>query len=503
MYRVLIVEDEIVERELLEDLLENGYPQIDKIYTADNGIDALRLAQKKKPDVVLIDINIPGISGLELMEELYQNRFGGKVLFTTAYDSFDYAVQAMKYGAAGYLLKPVMDDELREYLEKCFDMIERDRKKRQLSSGIESICSYAQRYLIRDFFQGRFQESAMINAYGWPRDGELQARILWFQFGEEPSTQLQNEMILSCQDAFLPYYHILLSTEGTWLCMMLQPRRREEHDRMETAVWIFAASVVRRNWQNLKLLWVDTTPVCSSYGRLWESWKAMIENGGKISRNASGWEDLIMFDPLPVGGRYKVKELKNRIQKAVWHLREGKPERALGVFRGFFECKAQETWGVFYVLKALTNCDEELDISEGFLAAEGDNPQKNLLEWLEENQTVPTGKTGGMRAVIEEAWKIMEQEYASVEMSQTLVAERLGLNSAYFSRLFKKETGEKFITAMTRIRMKHAGELLDNGVPPEKAGIQCGYGNKKYFYETFKNYYGVSALHYHQRGKDK
>ena len=123
-YSLLIVEDERLEAEMLEDMIRNSYPQIPYIYSADNGIDALRLTQKKNPDIVLLDINIPGISGIEYMKALSENHFQGHVVITTAYDSFQYAKETMKYGAVGYLLKPIMDTELSEFMEKCFELVQ-------------------------------------------------------------------------------------------------------------------------------------------------------------------------------------------------------------------------------------------------------------------------------------------------------------------------------------------------------------------------------------------
>ena len=94
--------------------------------------------------------------------------------------------------------------------------------------------------------------------------------------------------------------------------------------------------------------------------------------------------------------------------------------------------------------------------------------------------------------------QILETEYGSRSLSQIEVAGRLGLNSAYFSRLFKKEQGKTFMTALTEIRMGHAAELLQSGISPQDTAILCGYASSKYFYESFTAQQGITPARYQQ-----
>lgn len=502
-YTLLIVEDEPVERALLEDMVEHEYPNITEVYTADNGIDALRMAQKRQPDIMLVDINIPGMTGIELIRELSENQFQGQILITTAYDSFQYATKVLKYGGVGYLLKPIMDEELREYLEKCFALIDEKRAKhaleRQRSEGMVSICSYAQRYLIQDFLNGNIQESAMKNAYGWAANGQLQARMMRIHFERALPIEKQNELILLCQDLYQPLYRTLLSIEKNELYCMMQPDQPADTGLLEVSVWAFSMSAAREIWKTEQRFWIYVTGICTSYQEMQTYLPELVRV--PTESWAGEWKDTVTFEPPLMGKLYSKKEQKIKIQKAVQRIREGNAARVVSLFRQYFE---REEWiweGVFLVLKALLSYDMSSDLAEGVLAVEKRDAYGSLIRWLEERITKPQQHVP-MHPVIWEAFQIIQREYASNELSQTDLAERLGMNPAYFSRLFKKETGKKFISAMTEIRMIHAAEFLKQGSTPEETAQRCGYSNRKYFYEAFKMYFGISAIQYQQRERE-
>ena len=504
MYTALIVEDEVLEREVLDDILSNSYPQIQEVYTADNGIDALRIAQEKMPDIVLIDINIPGIDGLRLLRELADNGFPGKCIITTAYDTFDYAKEAIRYGAIDYLLKPILDSELEKSLEKAFSSICQERSLHQaeqdLSSRIHCICSYAQRYLVRDLLQGHIQEYAMTSAYGWAPDGKLLARMLLIEWEEEPSIPIQNEVISLLADTFSPLYSTLLSFEGNRLWLMIHPHKPDEVGQLEVSCWAFAQSVASHLPEGAGDIRILATPLCSSYLTLQTMAKALPQTPPKGTADESC--PALCFKPTLDGKIYPTKEEGARIQKAVRYLRTGESTRITGLFRACFEDPQTTMLGIYLILKAMVLYDPSVDIADAYLSAHGLNPETGISQWLSAN--IPSAHASAkeenpIHSAISQALEILHAEYASPDLSQQLVAERLGLSSAYFSRLFKKETGKNFVPVLTQIRMEHAKELLDKGTSLEETALRCGYLNKKYFYDIFKMHFGISASLYAQK----
>jgi two-component system LytT family response regulator len=113
--KAIIVDDERLARKELNSLLEQ-YPEIEILAEAVNADDAIEKIQQHKPDLIFLDIQMPGKTGFEMLEELESSP---KVIFTTAYDEF--AIKAFEFNALDYLLKPIEENRLKEAVQKILD----------------------------------------------------------------------------------------------------------------------------------------------------------------------------------------------------------------------------------------------------------------------------------------------------------------------------------------------------------------------------------------------
>lgn len=114
--KVMVVDDEPLAQQRLEQLLLE-MQQVEEVVKANNGQEAIDLCQQHSPDVVLLDIRMPGIDGLETAQHLNEMEKVPAVIFTTAYD--EYALEAFKVNAVDYLLKPVRENKLKESLARA------------------------------------------------------------------------------------------------------------------------------------------------------------------------------------------------------------------------------------------------------------------------------------------------------------------------------------------------------------------------------------------------
>ena len=116
---VLIVDDEAIVRESLKDWLKDTY----QVTTAETGEEALELMEKQDFDILIVDVRLPGKSGIQVLREVKEVKPHIKSIVITAYPSAESAVEAMKLGAVDYLIKPVAPDDLerliQETLIKC------------------------------------------------------------------------------------------------------------------------------------------------------------------------------------------------------------------------------------------------------------------------------------------------------------------------------------------------------------------------------------------------
>ncbi|GFN30181.1 response regulator [Paenibacillus xylaniclasticus] len=133
MLKLMIVDDEQVERDGLQAIVQSSIPGL-TIEQARNGSAAVEQALTFKPDLVLMDIKMPGISGLEAIELMRQSNPLTKFIMVTAYETFDYARQAIKLGVRDYLLKPSKASEIVAVVRKVIDEL---KSERELSESIE------------------------------------------------------------------------------------------------------------------------------------------------------------------------------------------------------------------------------------------------------------------------------------------------------------------------------------------------------------------------------
>lgn len=125
MIKALIVDDEKKAREILLYLIEQYLPQVEQVETAGSGEEAIALLRNFHPDIVFLDVEMPQMSGFDLLKAIGEWDFD--IIFTTAFDR--YAIQAIRFSALDYLLKPIDPDELRRAVER-----RRERKEKRTNS---------------------------------------------------------------------------------------------------------------------------------------------------------------------------------------------------------------------------------------------------------------------------------------------------------------------------------------------------------------------------------
>ena len=112
MYKILVAEDEPIERNVLRKLLERNLGEDYAVLEAKTGREVVRLYEQEHPQLLLLDIELPGISGLEAARQIRAQGESCAIVFVSAYDNFSYAREAIGLRAQDYLLKPYQEEEL-------------------------------------------------------------------------------------------------------------------------------------------------------------------------------------------------------------------------------------------------------------------------------------------------------------------------------------------------------------------------------------------------------
>jgi len=135
--KAIIIDDSAQARKLLRLMLHELAPEIMLVAEAENAAEGYLMVEKFNPDVLFLDIEMPGKSGIQLAEDLLKNNFNCEIIFTTAYN--DYAINAFRLSAIDYLLKPIHEQQLIEAVDKIKEKKATKDLKKRLAALSENI----------------------------------------------------------------------------------------------------------------------------------------------------------------------------------------------------------------------------------------------------------------------------------------------------------------------------------------------------------------------------
>jgi len=139
MYRVVLVEDSKLLRTGMKYTFDWDALDCEVIGDAENGQEGLSLIRQTQPDIVITDIRMPGLDGLEMIGQLNSEGNSAVFIIISAYSDFSYAQQAVRYGVADYLVKPFADSELVSSLKAACARVEEHRQEQLLSQRLEKV----------------------------------------------------------------------------------------------------------------------------------------------------------------------------------------------------------------------------------------------------------------------------------------------------------------------------------------------------------------------------
>lgn len=139
MYRLLVADDEMIERAVLVQMLEEELGDQCQIFQAENGREALEIYEKEKIQIAILDIEMPGITGIQAAQKIREQDKDCCIIFLTAFDEFSYAKKAITIKALDYLLKPYDEKELLLVLDEAMRMVD----EHQVDAGRKAMAETA------------------------------------------------------------------------------------------------------------------------------------------------------------------------------------------------------------------------------------------------------------------------------------------------------------------------------------------------------------------------
>lgn len=134
MYRLLIADDEKIERMVLYKTIQKNLGDQCQIFEADNGREALEVYEREQIQIAVLDIEMPGINGIQAAEQIRKKDRECCIIFLTAFDEFSYAKKAIAVRALDYLLKPYEENELISVIEEAMRLVDESEVRKQLAA---------------------------------------------------------------------------------------------------------------------------------------------------------------------------------------------------------------------------------------------------------------------------------------------------------------------------------------------------------------------------------
>lgn len=154
MYKVLIADDEQIERDALRYVITRGCDGVEDLLEAANGREAIEVAERDHPEIVLMDVKMPGTNGVEAARQILDRYPDTRVVFLTAFDYFDYAQEAVRLGASDFIVKPSRDDHVVEIINGLVSELNADRELRDEHVATEKKLQRVKELLERELVTG-------------------------------------------------------------------------------------------------------------------------------------------------------------------------------------------------------------------------------------------------------------------------------------------------------------------------------------------------------------
>ena len=138
-FRVLIVDDEEKDRSIVKILLQRQYEDLFEIFEAENAAEAKETLKKQQMDLLMADIHMPGINGLQLVKELRENSTRLYIMILTAYNYFEYAKEAIRYQVNDFILKPPIRTEFYEAVQRFLEWAREERNSLRLDETSQEV----------------------------------------------------------------------------------------------------------------------------------------------------------------------------------------------------------------------------------------------------------------------------------------------------------------------------------------------------------------------------
>jgi two-component system, response regulator YesN len=509
MIRLLIVDDEQVEREGLQAILQKGFPEL-VIEQAKNGKIAVQMAAEFQPDLIMMDIKMPGMTGLEAVERIGADYPDIKFVMVTAYDTFEYARKAIKLGVKDYLLKPSKASEIVATVGKVLKQIEEERKSLETSrlheDALQKVLPVVETDVVTQLLFDHVHEvhlDELVGLLGVRTTNETFAMIVLLPPGSESFYPVVKEKIRQMGSGWVG----ALYGRQIPIIVFREPDKSYRSQASSIARELLSIpklSIVR---SDLGSGWfVGIGKVCGSLDQIRQSYQEALI----ASMDPSLPVKYRFYEDTPILGvardGYPIKQLEKQFFDQI---RLGQWEQVRADVMDFVQRYENEGADL---MQAQQRVLELLWIASRMLIEMGVERDMPLYSFQAQDYRQLRAESGylldQMRQTYSEYYDRLEPdtiqqikqyivEHSHEDISLDAIGKRVGLSPFYISKMFKEQLGVNYIDFLTECRIEKAKKLMGD---PEKSlkeiTFEVGYHDPNYFSKVFKKMCDASPTEY-------
>ncbi len=536
-HNILIVDDEQLIRQGLRARIEYLGIDVDEIFEAENGLMALRLQEEHPIDVVITDIRMPDMDGLELIQEMQKKNNQIKFVVLSGYAEFSYAETAIRLGVKAYLLKPVSNDDLKAAFDKAYKEMEQTASVRQevqmkkrmdrekqvyqqekalnaLFSSQEAgavtreqlckLCGYDEKMWAGGAESVLYLAILHINKESFehqrfrPVDHEL-VRFMIRNIFEEIQAPCEKLLVNSLSDT-RQMYGIFIGDDKKKLRMEVERIYLRMRSVLEKKMGIYLTIGVSRCRSQLE--GKETSEARQAlkqriiYGKaniyFYEDIRILGEQEFPLSQ-LHLLEQYIEHNEI-----FKVKNLVQEIFSEELVKKYGSAYlrimwiRILNLLLHHYERRGRNAAEIEKMLQNYNLLDRIQSLQE---------IRQKIIEMVMECVSTESVADANARSKIQMAIGYIQEHFAE-NLTVNVLAEHYGMSPNYFSSMFKKEMSRSAVNYITELRINQARELLYHSeLSVVDISKKVGYEDSQYFFRVFKKYLGMTPLQYREESR--
>ncbi|MBS4192093.1 response regulator [Bacillus sp. FJAT-49705] len=518
MLKVLVVDDEVLERKALTKIINGFSEDVIVIGEAPNGRLAIEMTLKDRPDIIFMDIKMPGIDGVQAVKEIKKIDSSIRFIMVSAFNTFEYAKLVMQQGVKEYILKPSRKQDILESLQRVSVEIREERKRineeQSLRENLDRAVSIAGKEWVNTLLMNQVKDitfdewSELLGVeitYGYMMLFSLQEVARSEHFINDKKTWYS--WLKDALKLVVKKYELMVGPIiDTQVPVLFLCRKTTEKVHFKTNA-INIIEDMNHLFQKESFHAELRVGVGLPYTHACEQYKSYHEAQSALQQLIKMPNQKFLFGNHERGSEISsstnVLEVEKHLLGAV---RQGDVNQVSVIFEQFVrQLSANQQKSP----KMFSKSFDELfilvsrmlhDLGIGYEQTPTINQSEDLNIFYEKGKTyllsvvhhVQDWRNNHAKGMLQKAKEFIEKNYAE-SINLELVAEYVELSPFYFSKLFKDRFGITFIDYLTEVRMNQAKmEMLDDGKSLKEICYSVGYKDPNYFSRVFKKHTGLS-----------